>query len=503
MNFNLTSEPWIPVLAEADSGLGRREVSLLELFESAERIRDLALSPLERVAVMRLLVCITQAALQGPEDHEDWRRCLTKIKPEVSAYLQKWAPRFDLFGPFPFLQVKNLEGKADTRCAKLDIRLASGNNHTLFDHQDPEKPRRLEPKQLALNLLTYQCFSAGGLISLAKWGSEPTGTNRSSTQAPCAEGTPLLTILRGKNLSETIHYNLVPKKIVEKYLDPLGQEFGVPVWEIDPPATRSEAIHKLSRSYLGRLVPLSRAILIQEDCTHCILANGVEYPKLPEGIESLATVMATDATKKGKETWQYLRLTPEKHPWRDLGAVLALGQVGRLGSPWTLYNAKFLDLDPQSTVDLWVGGIIADRSKYLDVGEWVFAVPVALFVEGALEKYSRGVEYADLTQANLRDAVRAYCSELNIESAGPNRNAKLRYWSQLDQEYPLLIHIASYQSDIGKWENVCNQAAFSSLRESCFAQTPRQILALAKAQRVLSVLVSKKWKKAQPQGARQ
>src|SRR3990172_3836575 len=67
--MNLTTEPWIPIVwANGQPGT----VSLCEGFAPGGEIRDLAVRPHERIAVMRLLICVAQAALDGPTDHDDW-----------------------------------------------------------------------------------------------------------------------------------------------------------------------------------------------------------------------------------------------------------------------------------------------------------------------------------------------------------------------------------------------------------------------------------------------
>ena len=68
--MNLIGDPWIPVL---DADGKSATVGLRELYERAHEIRDLALQPPQRIAVTRLLLCITHATLDGPEDEDDWR----------------------------------------------------------------------------------------------------------------------------------------------------------------------------------------------------------------------------------------------------------------------------------------------------------------------------------------------------------------------------------------------------------------------------------------------
>ena len=112
---------WIPVaLPNAQPGL----MCLRELFEHAAEIRDLAVAPPQRVAVMRLLMCIAHAALDGPADEAEWRRCRSRIAPACLGYLQKWLCSFDLFGSSAFLQPR--EAEADEQRLRRQARLRPG-----------------------------------------------------------------------------------------------------------------------------------------------------------------------------------------------------------------------------------------------------------------------------------------------------------------------------------------------------------------------------------------
>jgi CRISPR system Cascade subunit CasA len=58
--MNLVTEKWIPVI-----GIDGKpdHASLMEVFTLGEKYADLSVRPHERVALMRLLICIAQAAL--------------------------------------------------------------------------------------------------------------------------------------------------------------------------------------------------------------------------------------------------------------------------------------------------------------------------------------------------------------------------------------------------------------------------------------------------------
>jgi CRISPR-associated protein Cse1 (CRISPR_cse1) len=66
LTMNLTLDPWIPVVqADGSSEL----LSLQDLFAQAHELHDLAVKTPRTCcfdALMRLLLCITQAALDGP-----------------------------------------------------------------------------------------------------------------------------------------------------------------------------------------------------------------------------------------------------------------------------------------------------------------------------------------------------------------------------------------------------------------------------------------------------
>ena len=74
--MNLVGDPWIPVIFND----GHSElVSLHDAFARAEEIRDLSATPPQRIALTRLLVCVAQAALDGPTDEADWEKWKSSV----------------------------------------------------------------------------------------------------------------------------------------------------------------------------------------------------------------------------------------------------------------------------------------------------------------------------------------------------------------------------------------------------------------------------------------
>ncbi len=472
--MNLSGDPWIPVaLPDGRADL----VGLEDAFRHGREIRDLLVEPPQRVALMRLLICITQAALDGPEDEEDWCGCADRIVPASLAYLERYRDKFELFGRGAFLQPDNLERTDNALLDKLDFGLAAGNNPVLFDHAAAAEGRPQRPAWMALMMLTYQCFSPGGLIGSSNWDGAPTG--RSSEHAPCVEGSALHLLLRGSDLQQTVHLNLVTKEQVLTLPEP---SWGRPVWEAFPRSPTDTSARELASSYLGRLVPLSRAIKLQSESRQLTLANGLTYGKLPAVRDPSLTVIVR---KQGaKEALVYLGIDLEKHPWRELGSVLTLKAGELTGGPLALQHVRNSDV---RTIDIWTGGLATNRAKILDSAEWTFALPIDLVGDTALNQYRKGVELADRGARSLFAAGSAYCDDMKISNAGGSRQksnwirrTQADYWRRLNQQYGELVRIAcDEEADLQPWRRTLLSCMHQAYSITCPHETPRQLKAFA------------------------
>ncbi len=270
--MNLVNDPWIPIVfQDGKTSL----VSLDDAFALGHKIRDLNALPHERISVMRLLICVAQAALNGPKTYDEWGKCREQIASLSQSYLQKFSDKFELFGERTrFLQLEGLsldnsktkkkskkEGgdevlSAKAETSKLDLALASGNNHTLFDNAATAPSRTISKERLALTLLSFQCFAPGSLIGVCLWNGKP--LKGSSIHAPCS-GSIIHAVIRENNLIGTIHSNLITKD--DSQLVHGEGNWGVPVWEDMPRSQDDDAsIKNATETYLGRLLPVSRVV---------------------------------------------------------------------------------------------------------------------------------------------------------------------------------------------------------------------------------------------------
>ena len=479
--MNLTLEPWIPAL-RADGG--RDLFSLNELFAQAHELRDLAVKPHERIALMRLLLCITQAALDGPANEDEWETCEPLIQPRVRDYLSKWKGAFELFGDGPrFLQLPNLKPGKDSdegnAATKLDLALATGNNSTLFDNRAGED-RTLASARSALNLLTFQCFAPGGRIGVAKWNGQETAGKGSSNHAPCTPSSMVHTLVIGGTLLETLHRNLLTRENGTDFHGP--NRWGKPVWE--QPVEKGEdkaATENAGMTHLGRLVPLSRAVRLADDGFSIILANGLDYPIFPAFREATATVI------KRKEELALLPASTSRSLWRQLAAVSVTRRVGAdaVCGPLALNHPT---TSPQTS--LWVGALVTDKAKIEDVVESTYSLPAGMFTDFGRAAYEKGVTYAEEREGILIQAVKTYASTLKVASPAYDR-ARQHFWTRVEQHLAALMELprnTDLITDLPNcaWGKAVQAAARAAYEQSCPRQTPRQIQAYALGLRKLT-----------------
>lgn len=518
--MNLTHDPWIPVIA-ADGR--QRLVSLQEAFASAHEIRDLSVKPHEKIALLRLLICITQAALDGPKDFDAWETCRDGIQPAVKRYLEKWQSAFEMFGDGPrFLQVLGLkafnEDKEKTWASKIELALASGNNPTLLDN-DAHVDRALPEARLAVALVTFQSFSPGSPIAAAIWNGKPTRTKGGkpakngktwSGDAPCLVDGSVHSFLLGGSLLDSIWLNLLSKETV---MDCYGDSgWGMPVWEDCPSGPTWEDQPKAKgggkeaiKSYLGRLVPLSRAVLVGHDRRFLVMSNGVEYPGLPIAREPSTTRTVV------KEKDRLIGARLGRSVWRDLPSILQKRAATRdpLMGPMALQSFPGMD-----GVSLWVGALVPDEensANLRDSIESAFSLPASMYSDCGYKLFCAGVAYAEDWAKALNRAVQAYWiarwhrldgqsdlrEALNKASSSDKKLARKRadqaepiFWTDVEQRLSLLLqHVAKpddpREPKDTEWGSAVWFAAQEAFAAACSHESSREIATFTLARRHL------------------
>lgn len=479
--FNLVEEPWIPVV---DTNGENRMVSIMDVFcDKDQKIADLSLNPYERVAVFRLLLCIAQAALGegNPADESAWLATRDRLGETVAKYLVQWKRRFYLYGQQAFMQPDSMAPKLDKKGKeqyaprdKLFFKLASGNNATLYDHEAlSSEERELTDGNVAIGLLAFLSFSAGGRSSSCRWNGKVTKED-SITAAPCRERSMLFTILQGKYLLETIWMNLLTKELVESLP---GGKFGCPFWEFDTLDRKPVKGNELT--YLGHLVPFSRTIKPGKGA-ECLIGEALAYPQLPIWRDPMATVIQKPGKKKGDPPEDaYISTNPERLPWRDLGSILSLNDKNGKRSALALKHLDYLKSD--EVFSIWTGGLLCDKSKEVDTVEWKASLTVDFLNEDSLKKYEGAMEDAIKQIASLKRAIAEYATCVNTaEKATFSTPAERHYWDTLgkpeNQSIVLNVGASEYQQI---WRDLIYKVALEAYAVACPRLNSRQLEAYA------------------------
>lgn len=483
--FNLIDKPWIPVLMLDGN---TQKVSLLDVFAKGQDMADLALNPYERIAITRLLIAIAMAAL-GKENLQDemrWKQSRSLLCQATGNYLNIWHDRFNLYGKNAFMQPDELaaDEKAKASCDKLFPHLASGNNPTLFDHLASTGNRIMADDRMAIGLLTYLNFSAGGQHAKCFWSAQETSV--SVSLCPSREKSMLHTMILGDTLTTTIWLNLVTQDMADTLPE---TTLGRPIWEYENLSRKNVEGKGIEHTLLGRLVPLSRVIKLERNRPNCIMGEGLKYAQLPAAREVMgATLLKNDG--KGNETIAYVSASSARQPWRDLQAILA--QTEKTGTP-VLQHLKSLRENEEFVI--WTGGLVASQAKDEAVVEWTSRQTQALLTNEALLKYQNGIDGAERWSRKLRHATEEYAGAIKgfeTQKKKPMEKASLAapfsqpaqryFWDQLSNQQPLLAAIAEGRANanLHQWLDHVKQASINAYEFACPKTSGRQVTAYVK-----------------------
>jgi CRISPR system Cascade subunit CasA len=293
------------------------------------------------------------------------------------------------------------------------------------------------------------------------------------------------TLVLGENLLQTLHRNLLTRESATDFFG--ANRWGRPVWEF--PVTRGEnkpEVENATLSYLGRLVPLSRAIRLNDDGSSIVLASGLDYPIFPAFREASATVI------KRKEELGLLPASTSRSLWRQLAAVSVKRRANAEATCGPLALNHLVDA---KEIILWIGALVTDKGKIEDVVEASYSLPAGMLAESGRTAYEMGVAHAEKQESSLIQAVKTYASTLKVVPPAYNR-ARQHFWTRAEQHLSALFDLArntSLAANIQNcpWGKAVQAAAFDAYSQCCPRQGPRQIEAYALGFRKLTSHPSK------------
>lgn len=475
--FNLVDDAWIPVVA-----CGR--VSLREAFARPD-LTALGGTPLEKIALFKLLQAVAQAA-RTPADDGEW----LQLGPEGLAqaclsYLETWRHAFRLYGPAPFLQFPAVRKAKLLPYGSLMPDIASGNTSVLFQSQ-VEQP--LDDGQKALLLLVNMscCFSGKKVDkTVALSPGVVKGACGKAGPALCSQGL-LHSFLQGRSLRETVWLNLLTREdLAQERLYENG--VGTPPWEVMPRGEADDVADALKRSLMGRLVPLARFCLLEDEGVRCV--EGIQHPDYLQGGMVDPSATGDRSLKKPKMIWA----DPQKRPWRMLPALLgflhqdAASAMRCLQLFWCVPRLAKTDLEQ---IAIWSGGIRLRSNageQYLsgsdDAVESEISLPQSCLGSGQENvwflSFRHGMEAIENLGKAVYASVAGYYREEKAEN-GPAwaERASLEFWQLAERHFPELV--AACAPEKGEEERAAVMRRLRGGVLDCYAracpqETPRQL----------------------------
>lgn len=339
--FNLVDEKWIPVANEGLASLG-------DIF-SQPHFTALGGNPTQKIALTKLLLAIAQSAYT-PEDDEDWKQLGAQgMAVKAMNYLEERKDCFWLYGEKPFLQMPEIAKAVKQLLGAVSASVATGNTTVLLQTQID---RTLTEAEKALLIVELGNFALGGKKTDNSVILSPGYTGKSSSGKPGPslgyQGF-LHNFLIGSSVMESLWLNILTKEQITS-TPHFIKGLGVAPWEEMPKGEDCARTGELKTTYLGRLVPLSRFVLLVDDGLH--YSEGIIYHGYLQGSFDLSTGVDFSGTK-ARALW----VDTEKKPWRQLTSLLAFLAKARGFDCYQLRFGLPRAREAVHTMGLWSGGL--------------------------------------------------------------------------------------------------------------------------------------------------
>lgn len=472
--FNLIDEPWIPIV-----GVGL--VSLRQVFTQQE-YRALGGNPVQKIALTKLLLAIAQSAYT-PKDDEDWVALgADGVAQKCLAYLDHWYERFYLYGDKPFLQMPAIKAAAIQPFGAVLAEVSSGNTTVLTQSQIE---KNLTDSDKALLIVQLMGFGLGGkktdnsIVLTKNYRGKFNDKGKPSTGKPSASigymGF-LHTFLQGKTLWDTVWFNLFTREQIHDFMVyPAG--LGVAPWQDMPSGEDDKVAQALKGSIIGRLVPLSRFILLQVNGIN--YSEGIVHAGYKDGVSDPSTSV-NFAANDPKAIWA----DPSKRPWRALTSLLSFfAQTGNSGFKCHQLQLT-IDRVKQETHDfsIWSGGLRVSSNageQYVsgtdDFVESIIHLRSSILGELWFANLQLEMDELDKLSKTVYSTTLNYFKDQNKEAKDQAGQASQLFWQLCEHQFQNLIDACGYSKDARAMRPIFANFVFKTYDSYCPSDTARQI----------------------------
>lgn len=493
--FNLIDEGWIPVADSCRIGLG-------DIF-TRPAYRTLGGNPLQKIAIMKLLQAIAQAAAT-PADEPAWQsQGWQGMADKVCAYLEKWRDRFYLYGEQPFLQMPAIARAEKVSFGTVLPDVASGNT-TVLTQFHTESP--LDDGDRALLLLVQMGFALGGKqtdnsVVLTPGYQGKTKENGKPTSGKPGPGLAFKGLLHnyflGTTLLKSLWLNLFTEHdIASMRIYPHG--LGTAPWERMPQGEDCKTARQLKAALMGRLVPLSRFCLLGEDGLH--YSEGIAHDNYKEGIWDPSVAVAQSG-KEVKVRWA----VPDKSRFHYIADALDSLFLKQQAEYSCIQLERALPRVRQQTepVAIWFGGLRVSMNmgeQYVSGADdmveslcWLTS-PSRQLTDKWVTAFTRELEALNTLSKMLYANVINYYSHFSADGFLRARPAVQQFWQLADWKFRDLLE---HCDDPDECQKIRHQFAGYITRvfnQTCPRQTALQMQIWAKNKPFLGKYLKKEEK---------
>lgn len=477
--FNLIDEPWIPVV-----DIGR--VSLRDVFTMPD-YRALGGTPVQKIAMTKLLLALAQAAAT-PEDDAQWQDWGWQgMSRRVLNYLDKWHGAFFLYGERPFLQMPAIAAAEVKPFGTVLPDVATGNT-TVLTQSQAEKP--LDDAEKALLLITLMGFALGGKKTDNRIVLSPDYRGKCNDKGKPSTGKPgpsvahmglLHSFCQGDSLLKCIWFNLISHADLANltmYSGGLGQ----PPWESMPQGEACPVALKLKSSLMGRLIPLCRFCLLSESGMH--YSEGIAHDSHNDGVYD-PSITVNLSGKKAKVFWA----NPERRPWRELTSLLGfIAQQSSNNDCIQLRLSLPKAIRCRENMAIWSGGLrVSSNAGEQYVSGTDGSVESLLWLDpdqlGELwfSFFQQEMDALDSLGKSLYGSVRAYFKAQLMDGEKSAAQASNLFWQLCERDSQALINQCDEPDKRYELRRKFARYAEQAFDLFCPNQTARQLDAWARS----------------------
>jgi CRISPR system Cascade subunit CasA len=455
MSFDVLEQPWIPTRR-----LGGRmtSVGLREAFLSAHEIEDICLPvPPAASGLWRILYALAAriTRLDDSREETDYTDAQGRLEwlddrkalfatgrfdaGSVTEYFDRFADRFDLFGPSPWLQDPRLLEQCTKTSGinKLVFARPSGNNHAWWSHTDDINPQTLPTREAAWWLIAQLYFGASGRCTTRAVGNISSASTKAGPLRSAISFHPA-----GRNLFESLLAGLPAPEASHDD----APEDACP-WEADLP---DPSVPLRNVTWPGRLLAgrARHAVLLIPSRDGTQVVDAYLTWATQQSPESVDPYVVQDLSKEGKLYTR--RADADRALWRDLDALVLESSDGGK-RPRVLTDAAYLPLELQTALRVRAYGFdqdgqAADKQYFTAITPPLFkftdqnTARLARECRDAAEKVARMLALAAKTAWN--ESAGAMGAKPDRRGNGPWANRALaQYWPQAEQSFWDLVEL--------------------------------------------------------------